>query len=278
MLRHPYILGDPQRQMRGAKSEVAPKVGEQYQKWLPHPCLLGGPNDGRNAVSPLHSPGSPTPSTGSQARGAKSEVVPNKGEQNLKWLPHPCLLGGPKEEFLGMATAKRGEQNQRWVPHPCLLGGPKEGANATSPLHSWGSPTPSAVSKIKSGPLQRGTKSKVAASPLPSRGPKGGRKCYVTRAFFGVPEPGVQKGPSPGQWKKAPQSGGQDEKWPTSGPKVLKPSFFFLEVLKPIKESFCLLGSEPLQKNFLLASRYVVKTIEPSKVLPSKFFLKSFFD
>ena len=31
---------------------------------------------------------------------------------------------------------------------------------------------------------------------------------------------------SPGQWKKAPQSGGQDQKWPTSGPKILKRSSF----------------------------------------------------
>ena len=47
-----------------------------------------------------------------QARGAKSEVVPNKGELNLKWLPHTCLLRGPKE-----------------------------GGNATSTLHSRGTPT-----------------------------------------------------------------------------------------------------------------------------------------
>ena len=105
---------------------------------LHHSCILGGPQR--------------------QARGAKSEVVPNKEEQNLKWLPHPCLLGGPKE-----------------------------GGNATSPLHSRGSPTPSAESKIRSGPQQRGTKSEVATSPLPSRGPKRGQKCYVTPAFSGIP-------------------------------------------------------------------------------------------
>ena len=34
------------------------------------------------------------------------------------------------------------------------------------------------------------TKSEVAASPLPSRGPKGGRKSYVTPAFSGVPKQG----------------------------------------------------------------------------------------
>ena len=89
-----------------------------------------------------------------QARGAKSEVVPYKGVQNQKWLPQPCLLGGPEE-----------------------------GLNAMSPVHSQGSPTPSVGRKIKSGPGQRGQKSKVAASPMPSRGPNRAHKCYVGRAF-----------------------------------------------------------------------------------------------
>ena len=43
-------------------------------------------------------------------------------------------------------------------------------------------------------PNQRGTKSEVATSPLPSQGPKGGRNCYVTPAFSWVPntKPGDQ--------------------------------------------------------------------------------------
>ena len=41
-----------------------------------------------------------------------------------------------------------GGQNVKWLPQPCLLGGPKEGGNAVSPLHYRGSPTPSAGSKI----------------------------------------------------------------------------------------------------------------------------------
>ena len=47
----------------------------------------------------------------------------------------------------------KGEHNQKWLPHPCLPRGPKEGGNATSPLHSRGSPTPSVGSKIRSGCL-----------------------------------------------------------------------------------------------------------------------------
>ena len=316
MLRPTCILGGPQSQAQGAKSEVAtsplpsrgPKRGRkcyatptssgvpnakrrgQNQKWPPHPCLLGGPKEGGNATSNLHSRGSPTPSAGSkirsgylrnatsslhspgsrtpsegskirrgchtlafsgaqkrvemqrhpyvlrgpgrQAQRAKSEVVPTKAQRNQKCLTHPCflgvqkraemlrhpcILGGPQHQARGarseMATpllrsrgpkrgrkcyvtptfsvvlnAKRKEQNQKWLSHHWLLRGPKEGGNATSSLHSPGSPTPSAGSIIRSGPQQRGTKSEVATSPLPSRGPKGGRKCYVIPAFSGVPD------------------------------------------------------------------------------------------
>ena len=62
--------------------------------------------------------------------------------------------------------------------HPCILR----------------DPTLSAGGKIRSGPQQRGTKSEVAASPLPSRGPKRGRKCFVTPTFSGVTEQGFKKG------------------------------------------------------------------------------------
>ena len=117
---------------RGRKCYVTPAFsgipnkGEQNQKWsltkgnkirsgyltlafsgvqkragmLRHPCILGDP----------------------QQRGAKSEVVPNKGEHNPKWLPHPCLLGGPKRGRKSYVTPafsgipNKGEQNQKWSP------------------------------------------------------------------------------------------------------------------------------------------------------------------
>ena len=55
---------------------------------------------------------------------------------------------------------------------------------------------------ILGDPQHRGTKSEVAASPLPSRGPKRGRKCNITPAFSGVP-----------------YIRGRKQKWPTSGRK-----------------------------------------------------------
>ena len=70
-----------------------------------------------------------------------------------------------------LGTLNIGEQNLKWLPQPCLLRGPKEGGNAMSPLRSRGSPTPRAGSKITSDPQHRGTKSQVTSSTLPSRGP-----------------------------------------------------------------------------------------------------------
>ena len=140
LLRNPSILRGPQT--RG-----------QNQKWLPHPCPLGGPQAGGSATYPLHSRGSP-------AKGTKLEVaaspmpswgptsgqnrdvsaafswVPKRGDQIKighlpppflgahKWvelLRNPCLRGGGQQ---------RG-QNQNWLPEPCVLAGPQVGGIAT---------------------------------------------------------------------------------------------------------------------------------------------------
>ena len=276
MLCHPCMLRDPQQ--RGTKSEVATsplpspgpkrrrkcyaapafsgvsntKRGEQNQKWLPHPCLLGGPKEGRNAMLPMHSRGSLTPSAGSKVRSGCLTPAFSGAQKRADMLRHPCILGGPQHQvggansevatsllpsrgpkrgrkcyitptFSGVPTAKFLEQNQKWLPHPFILGSPKEKENATSPVHSRGSPTkrreqnqkwsPTKGNKISSGhptpafsgaqkraemlchpcilggPQHQawGAKSDMATLPLPSRGPKRGRKCYVTPAFSGIP-------------------------------------------------------------------------------------------
>ena len=158
MLRHLCILGGRQRQARGAKSEVATP-----------PLPSRGPKEGQQCYA--------TP-TFSEVPNAK------RGEQNQRWMPQalPCPVpkrgrkGYATTVFLGVPNAKRGEQNEKWLPHPCLLGGPQVGANATSPLHSRGSPTPSTGSKIRTRCL----------TPA-YLGPKRGQKCYVTPAFSEVP-------------------------------------------------------------------------------------------
>ena len=111
-------------------------------------------------------------------------------------------------------SPNKGGQNQKWLPHPCLLGGPKEGRNAMSPLHSRGSPAKGTKSEVATStlpcprpkrgrrcyvtlafsgiPKQRGTKSELAASPLPSREPNRRRKHYVTLHCQGSPNKGGQ--------------------------------------------------------------------------------------
>ena len=132
------------------KSQVVPNKGVQNKKWLPHNCLLGGPNKAGNATSPLRPRGSPTPSTGSK----KPERVPNKGEQNQHWLPHGCLLGGQiRLEMLShpyiLGIPNTGEQHQSWLPHSFILGDPQRQAREAT--NHKGSPTKGI--KIRSGCL-----------------------------------------------------------------------------------------------------------------------------
>ena len=64
------------------------------------------------------------------------------------------------------------QQSHKWLPRPCILR----------------APTPSAGSKKhRNGSQKRQTKSEEATSPLPPKGPKRRRKCYLTPAFSGIP-------------------------------------------------------------------------------------------
>ena len=220
----PAVSGIPTASERGAKSEVAHK----WAKWLPHPCRLGdphrfraggktrsGPQVGKMATSPLPYRGSPPLQSGGQnqkwptsgqsgyltpavsgiptasERGAKSEVA----HKWAKWLPHPCRLGDPHRFRAG--------QNQKWPTSgqngyltPAVSGIPtaSERGAKSEVAHKWAKwlPHPCRIAdphrfraggKIRSGPLV----GKVATSPLPYRG-----------------SPPLQ-------------SGGQNQKWPTSG-------------------------------------------------------------
>ena len=63
--------------------------------------------------------------------------VPNKGD---KIKVGPQVGGDATSPLHSWGSPKKGGQNQNWMPNPCLMGGPQVGRNATSPLHSWGSP------------------------------------------------------------------------------------------------------------------------------------------
>ena len=192
----PAVSGIPTASERGAKSEVAHKWG----KWLRHPCHLGdphrfraggkirsGPQVGKVATSPLPSQGSPPLQSGGQ-----NQKWPTSGKVATSPLPSrgspPLQSGGGNQKW--PASGQSGYVN------PALSGIPtaSERGAKSEVAHKWakwlrhpcrlGDPhRPRAGKKITSGP-QVG---KVATSPLPSRG-----------------SPPLQ-------------SGGQNQKWPSSG-------------------------------------------------------------
>ena len=221
----PAVSGIPTTSKRGAKLEVAHK----WAKWLPHPCRIGGspplqsggqsqkwPTSGQSGCLTAVS-GIPTASE----RGAKSEVA----HKWAKWLPHPCRIGGSP-------THQSGGQSQKWPtsgqsgyltpavsgdPHRFRAGGkvrsgPQVGNVATSPLPYWGIPTAS----------ERAAKSEVAhkwAKWLP-------HPCRIGDPHRFRAGGKVRSGPQVGKGATSPlpyrgspplQSGGQNEKWPTSG-------------------------------------------------------------
>ena len=107
MLRHPCILRDPQCQARGVKSEMVPNKGGKKMGTGYFTRTFWGPKRGQQCYA--------TPAISG---------IPDTGERNLKWLPHPCRLKGPKRGrkcyvtsvCSGIPNAKRREQNKKWPP------------------------------------------------------------------------------------------------------------------------------------------------------------------
>ena len=156
----------------------------QNQNWLPHPCLPGCPN------SELAGPTSGwkcyiTPAflgipkdKGVKIRQIRQSVGPTSGG---RCYITPAFAGIPKDN----GDKIRNGRALKWAEmlyYLCILGdlqrqrarnqnwwGPQVGGNATSPLHSRGSPK------------TMGTKSELV-------GPTSGRKCYITPAFSGIPK------------------------------------------------------------------------------------------
>ena len=249
----PAGWGIPTASERGAKSEVAHK----WAKWLPHPCRIGdphrfrarskirsGPQVGKVATSPLPYRESPPLQSGGQnqkwptsgqngfltlavsgiptasERGAKSEVA----HKWAKWLPHPCRIGDP----------------HRFGAGGKIRSGPQVGKVATSPLPYWGSP-----------PLQSGGQNQKwptsgesgyltpAVSGFPTASERGAKSEVAHKWAKWLPHPcrigspdrfrargKIRSGPQVGKVATSPlpyrgspplRSGGQNQKWPTSG-------------------------------------------------------------
>ena len=195
-LRHPCRLGDPHRFRAGCKIRNGQKMGKVATSPLPArgspPLQSGGQNQnwptcGQSGyITPAVS-GIPT----AAERGEKSEVA----HKWAKWLRRPCRLGDP-HRFRAGGKIRSGPKVAKWLHHPCRLRDPHRfrAGGKSQVAHLWakwlhhpchlGDPHCfRAGGKIRNGPQV----SKVARSPLPSRG-----------------SPPLQ-------------SGGQNQKWPTYG-------------------------------------------------------------
>ena len=252
-LPHPCRIGDPRRfRAGGAKSEVAHK----WANWLPHPCRIGdprrfraggkirsGPQVGKLATSPLPHRGSPPLQSGGQnqkwptsgqsgyltpavsgipasERGTKSEVA----HKWANWLPHPCRIGDPRRCRAGGK----------------IRSGPQVGKLATSPLPYRGSPPLQSGGQNQKSP----TSGQIgyltpAASGIPAASEQGAKSEVAHKWAKWLPHPcrigdprrfraggKIKSRPqvnklatSPLPYRGSPplQSGGQNQKWPTSG-------------------------------------------------------------
>ena len=219
----PAVSGSTTAAERWAKSEVAHK----WAKWLPHPCRIGehhrcraggkirsGPQVGKLAAhrcrigEPHRCRAGGKIRSGPQVGNLATSLLPYRGApqpqsggQNQKW-PTCGQIGYLTPAVSGIPSAsERGAKSEvahkwaNWLPHPCRIGEPhrfraggkiRSGPQVGRPPHPCRIGEPHrfrAGGKTRSGP-QVG---KLATSPLPHRG--------------------------------APplRSGGQNQKWPTSG-------------------------------------------------------------
>ena len=225
-LCHPCRLGDPHRCRAGGKSEVA----HLWAKWLRHPCRLGDPHRFR--------------------AGGKSEVA----HKWAKWLRHPCRLGDPHRFRAGgkirsgplvgkVATSplpSRGSPPLQSGGGGGIRSGPQVGKVATSPLPSRGSPPLQSRGQNQTWPTcgQSGYVT-PAVSEIPNAAERGGKSevAHLWAKWLRHPcrlgDPHrfraggkIRSGPLVGKVATSPlpsrgspqlQSGGGNQKWPTSG-------------------------------------------------------------
>ena len=224
-LPHPCRIGDPHRFRAGGKIRSGPQVGKLATSPLPHrgspPLQSEGqnqkwPTKGQNAYLTPAVSGIPTASE----RGAKSEVA----HKWANWLPHPCRIGDPR----------------RFRARGKITSGPQVGKVATSPLPYRGSPLLQSGGQNQKWP----TSGQIgyltpAVSGIPTAAERGAKSEVAHKWANGLPHPWrigdphrfraggkIRSGPQVGEMATSPlpyrgspplQSGGQNQKWPTSG-------------------------------------------------------------
>ena len=86
------------------------------------PLRSRGPKKGRNCNATSEFSGIPNAKRGEKIRSAYLTPAFSRDEKSAEIICDPCNLGSPQRQARG--------ENQKWLPHPCLLGGPKEGGIA----------------------------------------------------------------------------------------------------------------------------------------------------
>ena len=212
------------RSKAGGKIRSGPQLGKLATPPLPYrgapPLQSGGqnhkwPTSGQIGYLKPAVSGSPTVAE----RGAKSEVA----HKSANWLPHPCRI---------------------WEPHRCRVGdkirsGPRVGKLATSPLPYRGAPPLQSGEQNEKWPTsgqigyltpavsgsptasERGAKSEVAHKwanwlPHPCRIGEPHRCRAGGKIRSGQQEGKLATPPLPYRGAPPLQSGGQNQKWPTS--------------------------------------------------------------
>ena len=163
MLCHPFILRGPPRQAQGVKSEVAAS-----------PLPSCGPKRGRKChVTPAFS-GIPN----AKCTESNEKCSPTKENKIRSGCLTPAS-SGPKGGwtcYVTFALEKIPHKGEK-IKSGCLT------------LAFWGAQRWAETLRhvcILENPPQRGTKSEVPASPVPSRRPERGRKSCVASAFSGI--------------------------------------------------------------------------------------------
>ena len=82
-----------------------------------------GPKTGRNCYVTCAFSGVPNTMRGEKIRSGYLTPTFLEPQKRAELLRNPCILGGPQHHAWG--------ENQKWLPHPYLLGAPKEGGIAT---------------------------------------------------------------------------------------------------------------------------------------------------
>ena len=99
-----------------------PQQGEKIPSGYTTPAFSGARRGG-NCYMTLPFSGGTNTKRGEKIRRCYLTPAFSWARKRVESLHNSSILGGPQSQAW--------EENQKWMPHPCLLGGPNDGGNAT---------------------------------------------------------------------------------------------------------------------------------------------------